>query len=264
MKRLLKKKSFRAGLILTLFMLTVIILGSFFSPYDPEYMDISLKFAGVSFKHIMGCDNFGRDIFSRVLYGCRTTLFVATGTVLIGCAGGVVLGALTGYFGGLFDTVVMRINDVIFAFPAVLIALVFASLFGNSESTMILALGIAFIPSFARMVRSEFIRNRFLDYVEAARLQGAGNARIIFSHILPNTWPVLLQSVIIGFNNAVLAEAGLSYLGIGVQPPKASLGRMLSEAQSYIRISPGYALFPGLVIILMVLGLGLMGRSSYE
>ena len=264
MKRLLKSKSFRAGLVITVIMVLVTVAGYFFSPYDPEYMDLSLKFAGVSPSHIMGCDNFGRDIFSRVLCGCRTTLLVATGTVLIGCVGGVIVGSLTGYFGGVFDTVIMRINDVIFAFPAVLIALVFASLFGNGETTMILALGIAFIPSFARMVRSEFIRNRSLDYVESARLQGAGNVRIIFAHILPNAWPVLLQSVIIGFNNAVLAEAGLSYLGIGVQPPKASLGRMLSDAQSYIRISPGYALFPGLVIILMVLGLGLMGRSSYE
>ena len=264
MKRLLKSKSFVAGLVITVIVLLVTIAGTLFPPYDPEQMDISLKFAGVSLQHIMGCDNFGRDIFSRVLYGCRTTLLVALGTVSIGCAGGVLVGSLTGYFGGTFDTMIMRINDVIFAFPAVLIALVSASLFGSGEATMVLALGIAFIPSFARMVRTEFIRNRSLDYVETARLQGADNIRIIFFHIFPNTLPVLLQSVIIGFNNAVLAEAGLSYLGIGVQPPKASLGRMLSEAQSYIRISPGYALFPGIVIILMVLGLGLMGRASYE
>ncbi|MCR5302931.1 MAG: ABC transporter permease [Lachnospiraceae bacterium] len=264
MKKLMKNKSFRAGLVITGVMVFLAIAGPFITPWDPEEMNRGLKFSGVSLSHIMGCDNFGRDIFSRVLYGLRTTMIVAVGTVFIGCAGGVIIGSLTGYFGGIFDTVVMRINDVLFAFPAVLIALVFVSLFGSSDVILIVALGVAFIPSFARMVRSEFLRNRSLDYVAAARLQGAGNFRIIFFHILPNAWPVLLQSVIIGFNNAVLAEAGMSFLGIGVQPPAASLGRMLSEAQSYIRVAPGYALFPGLVIILMVLGLGLMSRASYE
>jgi len=251
-------KNLIIGGILTGFMLFLILLGCFWTPYDPEQMDASAKLAGVSFRHLCGGDNFGRDVFSRILVGSRTTFAVACGTVALGVGGGMVLGAFTGYFGGWVDEVLMRINDVIFAFPSILLALVVISLLGGGKYQVVLALGIAFIPSFARIVRGEFIRCKSMDYVESARLMGAGHLRIMFVHILPNTVPVLLSSVMIGFNNAVLAEAGMSYLGIGVQPPDASLGRMLSEAQSYIFSAPGYALFPGLAIILLVLGFSLL------
>ena len=152
----------------------------------------------------------------------------------------------------------MRVNDVVFAFPSILLALVFVSIFGTGKYNVIGALGIAFIPSFARIVRGEFIKYREMDYVKSARLAGVPEFRIIFVHILPNAMPVLLSSIMIGFNNAVLAEAGMSYLGIGVQPPSASLGSMLSESQTYLFSAPWYALFPGLMIILMVLGLSLL------
>jgi len=152
----------------------------------------------------------------------------------------------------------LRINDVVFAFPSILLALVFVSIFGTGKYNVIGALGIAFIPSFARIVRGEFIKYREMDYVKSARLAGVPEFRIIFVHILPNAMPVLLSSIMIGFNNAVLAEAGMSYLGIGVQPPSASLGSMLSESQTYLFSAPWYALFPGLMIILMVLGLSLL------
>ena len=138
------------------------------------------------------------------------------------------------------------------------------SLLGPSSFNVTIALGIAFIPSFARIVRSEYKKQAALDYVQSAKLMGAGDMRIIFVHILPNILPVLMSSVMIGFNNAVLAEAGLSYLGIGVQPPNASLGRMLSEAQSYIFTAPWYALFPGLMIIIMVLGFSLLSEGISE
>lgn len=155
----------------------------------------------------------------------------------------------------------MRINDVVFAFPSILLALVFISLLGPGKGNVIISLGIAFIPSFARIVRSEFIRCKNMDYVKLARLAGAGHLRIMFVHILPNTLKVLVPAVMIGFNNAVLAEAGMSYLGIGVQPPDASLGRMLSEAQTYIFSAPGFALFPGVFIVLMVLGFSLLAEG---
>lgn len=259
-KRVKKKRNYNLyiGGAITGILLLCILVGFFVTPYDPEAMDASNKLAGISLKHIMGCDNFGRDIFSRVLKGSGTTLVIAVITVLIGTVVGTVVGALCGYFGGILDEIIMRINDAIFAFPSVLLALVFISILGAGKINVIIALGIAFIPSFARIVRSEFIRQKNMDYVKSARLMGATHARIIFVHILPNTITVLLSSIMIGFNNAVLAEAGMSFLGIGVQPPDASLGRMLSEAQAYLFSAPGYAVFPGLVIILMVLGFSLL------
>lgn len=246
------------GGILTGLILLMIFIGIVAMPYDPEAMDATLKFAPISFKHPMGCDNFGRDIFSRVLQGTKMTLLIAAGTVCIGTFAGILIGAFTGYFGGWLDEVLMRLIDAVFAFPSILLALVMISLFGSGKWNVTLSLGIAFIPSFARIVRSEFMNQKNLDYVKSARLMGAGHLRIIFVHILPNILPVLISSVMIGFNNAVLAEAGMSYLGIGVQPPDASLGRMLSEAQTYLFSTPTYALFPGLVLILMVLGFSLL------
>lgn len=190
--------------------------------------------------------------------GAGTTFLVALGTVLIGTAFGVLIGAFTGYFGGTIDEILMRIIDAVFAFPSILLALVFISLLGTGTYQVVIALGIAFIPSFSRIVRSEFLKYKNMDYVKNARLQGASHLRIMFVHILPNTVSVLLSSIMIGFNNAVLAEAGMSFLGIGVQPPAPSLGRMLSEAQSFLFRVPNYALGPGCAIILMVLGFSLL------
>ncbi len=253
-----------AGTIITGSVLLLLLIGVFHTPYDTEAMDTANKFAGFSIRHLMGTDNFGRDVFSRVIRGGQTTLKIAMGTVLIGLLGGTVIGAVTGYFGGLVDEILMRINDTIFAFPSVLLALVIVSLFGSGTIHVIWALGIAFIPSFARMVRSEFLRYRDSDFISVARMQGAKSVRIMFLHIFPNTLPVLLSAVMIGFNNAVLAEAGLSYLGIGVQPPEPSLGRMLSEAQSYLATAPLMSAGPGLMIILMVLGFSLLGDGISE
>lgn len=257
----MKKKhslNFIIGGIITGIMMIMVIMGFFYTPYETTKMDSKNKLAAPSLQHIMGCDNFGRDIFSRVLEGLGNTFLIALATVAIGVTVGIIIGAFTGYFGGWIDEVLMRINDVIFAFPSILLALVFVSLFGTGKYNVVLALGIAFVPSFARIVRGEFIKYKNMDYVKSARLEGVGDLRIMFVHILPNTRTVLLSSIIIGFNNAVLAEAGMSYLGIGVQPPDASLGCMLSEAQSYLFSAPNYAIFPGLMIILLVLGLSLL------
>ena len=252
------QKNLILGMIITTVMLLMTFIGFFYTPYDPTVIQVENKLAGCSLEHIMGCDNFGRDIFSRVLQGLGNTFIIAVLTVTIGVLGGVLVGAFTGYFGGWLDEILMRANDVLFAFPSILLALVFVSIFGTGKYNVVLALGIAFIPSFARIVRSEFIKYKEMDYVKSARLAGAGHLRIMFVHILPNTTTVLLSSVMIGFNNAVLAEAGMSYLGIGVQPPDASLGSMLSDAQSYLFSAPNFAFFPGLMIILLVLGFSLI------
>lgn len=251
----------KAGFILTGFLTIFVVLGFFWTPYDPTAME-SQKFLAPSLQHLMGTDNFGRDIFSRVLKGAGTTFAIAVATVVIGAVLGTLVGALTGYFGGVVDDVLMRINDALTAFPSILLALVIISLLGPGKTyNVVLALGAVFVPSFARVTRTAFAGLRDVNYVKSARLMGASNARILWVHILPNIMNVLLPAVTIGFNNAVLAEASMSYLGIGVTPPDASLGYMLSEAQSMLTRAPWYALSTGLTIILLVFGVGLIGEG---
>jgi peptide/nickel transport system permease protein len=256
-----KNKNFTVGLVITGVMLLVILIGAFWTPYDPNAMDGSARMAAPSLRHWLGTDNFGRDIFSRVIQGAGATFVIAAATVAIGLTAGLVIGGLTGYYGGWVDEVLMRINDSITAFPSILLALVFIAIFGSGKYQIILALGILFVPSFARIVRTEVAKQKNLDYVQSARLMGAGDMRILFVHIMPNIVPTILSTVAIGFNNAVLAEASMSYLGVGVQPPDPSLGRMLNEAQSYLMSAPWYALSAGVAIILLVLGFGLLSEG---
>lgn len=261
-----KKKNFNfiVGMILVAFTMLLLIWGLLGSPYDPDAMDNSLKFARVSLSHLMGCDNFGRDIFSRVLEGVGNTFIVALGTVCIGTLAGILIGGSCGYYGGIWDEVMMRIIDAIFSFPSIFLALIVICLIGPGKYQIIVALGIAFVPSFARIVRSEFMKQKNMDYVLSAKVMGAGDLRIMFLHILPNVLPVIVSSVMIGFNNAVIAEAGLSYLGIGVQPPDASLGAMLSEAQSYLYNAPSMAIFPGVIMVIMILGFGMLAEGMKQ
>ena len=251
----------RAGLLLTALLFVLILLGHFWTPYDPAAMSGGEKLLGPSLRHLMGTDNFGRDIFSRVLRGAGTTLLIALCTVAIGAVCGIAVGATTGYFGGRVDAVLMRLNDAMTAFPSMLLALVLISLLGSGKYKVILALGIVFIPSFARVTRSAYAALRDANYIKSARLMGAGSARILFVHLLPNILQVLLPALTIGFNNAVLAEASMSYLGIGVTPPDASLGYMLSDAQSMIASAPWYAVGTGTVIVLLIFSVGLIGEG---
>jgi peptide/nickel transport system permease protein len=259
----MKKKniSLYVGLALAGLIALLVLAGAFWTPYEPTAMGVGAKFAAPSWQHIFGTDHFGRDIFSRVLKGAGTTVFISLCTVAIGAMVGAAIGGLTGYFGGWVDDVLMRVNDAMTAFPSILLALVLISLLGPGKYKVILALGIVFIPSYARIVRSEIARQREKNYVASARLMGAGHLRILLRHILPNTWSVLLPALVIGFNNAVLAEASMSYLGIGVLPPDTSLGYMLSESQSYLGKAPWYALSTGLVIVVLILGFSLLGEG---
>lgn len=259
-----RNRFFYAGLIITGILLLLVLVGVVYTPYDPTAMNAQEKLQGASFRHLMGTDNMGRDIFSRVLYGSRITLLIATGTVALGAIAGILIGAFTGYYGGRLDEVLMRVMDALFAFPSILLALVFVSLFGTGTWQVMLALGVAFIPSFSRIVRSEFLRCKNADYVKSAKLQGASSLRIMFWHIMPNCKNVILSAILIGFNNAVLAEAGLSFLGIGAQPPYASLGKMLSDAQQYMMTLPVYVLGPGLMIFSMVIGFSFLGEGVRE
>lgn len=254
----------RAGLCIALCMAALALMGYVWTPCDPELIVSGEKFLPPSVHHLLGTDNFGRDIFSRVMVGVGTTFFIAVCTVLLGGAVGTAIGALCGYFGGAADRVLMRLNDALAAFPTILLSLVFLAVLGRGTYNVILALGVAFIPGFARVMRAEFARHREMNYVRSARLMGARHLRIIFRHILPNTWGVLLPAVMIGFNNAVLAEASMSYLGIGVAPPAVSLGYMLKEAQNYMLRAPWYVLGVGGAVVLLILGVSMLGDSLEE
>ena len=249
------------GLGLTGFFLLVAIVGQFWTPYSTTRMDAMSVNLAPCLSHPLGTDNFGRDILSRVMSGSGMTFAVAACTVLAGALIGTVVGAFTGYFGGWLDEIIMRINDILLSFPSILLALIFISFLGPGTLNVILALGILFIPGFARIVRSEMIRCKELDFVKSARVMGVGPVRIIFAHILPNTKVSMLTAAAIGFNNAVLSEASMSYLGLGVEPPLPSLGRMLSEAQSYLFNTPWYAIAPGVAIILIILGFSMISEG---
>lgn len=248
------------GIVLVSLAMLLVVIGIFYTPYDPNAMNAAMKNKAPSLSHLFGTDYMGRDILSRVMEGARTTFFVGITTVAIGAVFGSIIGAVTGYFGGIVDEIIMRINDGLASFPSILLALVFVSIIGPGKYNIIIALGILFIPSFARVMRSEFIKQKQMDYVKNAKLMGAGHVRIMFLHILPNTRTILMSTITIGFNNAILAEAGMSYLSLGVQPPDASLGRMLSEAQGYLLNAPWFALFPGIMIVITVLGFGLLNE----
>ena len=250
------------GCTLTAITVSIIIVGFFWTPFDPDTMSATEKSIGPSLKHLLGTDNFGRDILSRVMEGAGTTLSIAFFAVSIGATFGTIIGGLTGYFGGVADEIVMRINDAVTAFPSILLALVVVSITGSGRTNIILVLGILFIPSFARVIRGEFAKQRHMDYVKNAKLMGVRHTRIMFVHILPNIAPVLLSSVAIGFNNAVLAEASLSYVGVGIKPTESvSLGRMLLEAQTYLFSAPWQALSAGCAISLLILGFALISEG---
>ena len=252
-----------AGWIITVFMAALVVVGYFWTPYSTTGMSRD-KFLSPCAGHLLGTDNLGRDLLSRIMEGAGSTFLIALCVVLIGGIVGTIIGCLTGYFGGMADAVLMRVCDAITAFPSILLALVLIAVFGSGKYRIILILGILFIPSFARVVRGEVAKQRNLNYVASAKLMGASDFRIIFLHILPNTFQVLFPILTIGFNNAVLAEASMSYLGIGVRPPDASLGRMLSESQAYLAKAPWYALCTGAAIVLMILGLSLVSEGIQQ
>lgn len=249
------------GSVIAAFLIAMALTGVIHPPYDPNGLDIVSRFAPPSFEHIFGTDNFGRDIFSRVLSGTGYSLLVALATVFIGAFFGMLTGLTAGYIGGIYDEIVMRLNDALTAFPGILFALVLFTAIGPGKYTIILALGVIFIPSFSRIIRSDTLRLREQEFVGSAKAFGASPYRIMFVHILPNTRVTLLSAVTVGFSNAILTESGMSYLGFGIQPPDPSLGRMLFEAQSYLFKAPWYAIFPGFVIVLAVIAFNLIGEG---
>jgi peptide/nickel transport system permease protein len=237
-----------------------VLLGLFWLPADPNRIGRN-TFAPPSLAHPMGTDWFGRDLLARVMVGGRTSLAVAVVAVALGGAVGTLLGGIGGYFGGVWDELGSRLSDFLLAFPAVLLALLLSVSLGPGLLGVTVAIACFNVPFFARQSRAGFLSLRGADYVLAARAMGTGHARVMARHILPNLASPLLVQTTVSLAAALLSEAALSYLGLGVQPPDPSWGRMLKEAQSYLALSPWPAVFPGLFLALGVLGLNLLGDA---
>ena len=263
LKKCLRNKNFILGSCMVGLMVLIMVVGFFYMPYDPDVMDTEHELQFFSAAHPLGTDQFGRDILSRIMEGTRVSFLVGALTVVFGLLVGGAVGAVAGYYGGKIDEVIMKLIDTQMAFPGVLLALMLIAVFGNSLQNLIFALGIMSIPRFARITRSGFIKYRDAEFIKAARSR-AGDGRIIFLHILPNIVPELIVTSSLGFAGAVMSEAGLSYLGLGIQPPTPSFGKMLSEAQAEILQAGWYVLVPAAAITLLVMGFNLIGDALQE
>jgi len=256
----LSNRSFMIGALLAATFLLAALVSLVWTPFDVADLAISEKLQRPSATYWFGTDHFGRDIFSMVMVGARTSIAVGVIAVGIGMLVGVPLGlAAASMRGGLLDEIIMRANDLIFAFPSLLIAILITAVFGPGAVNAIIAIGIFNIPVFARLSRGAALSLWTRDFLLAARVAGKNAARISLEHILPNITNLLIVQGTIQFSLGILAEAGLSYVGLGAQPPIPSWGRMLAESQTMISFAPHVALFPGLAIVLTVLGLNLMG-----
>jgi peptide/nickel transport system permease protein len=252
-------RSLALGAVLTAGLLLTALISLFYTPDDPLAMNINDRLQGPSALHWFGTDAYGRDLLSRIMRGATVSMTVGFIAVGIGLGVGVALGIVASCAGGGADEVLMRAMDAISGFPAILLALLITVGFGPGILTSMVAIGIVNIPVFARLVRANFLVLRERDFVAAARAVGASEGQVIWHHLLPNAASPLLVQATISFPNAILAEAGLSYLGLGMQPPYPSWGFMLKEAQPFLRLAPTYAIFPGAAIALAVLGCNLLG-----
>ncbi|TIP26582.1 MAG: ABC transporter permease [Mesorhizobium sp.] len=252
-------RSFLTGFVITALVAAVAIVSFFWTPFDVTRLIIADKTQAPSPVHWFGTDHFGRDIFSMIMVGARNSIAVALVAVGIGMGVGVPLGALAAARGGVIDEAVMRLNDLVFAFPALLSAIMITAIFGPGALNAIIAIGIFNIPVFARVARAGALAIWPREFILAARAAGKGKALITMEHVLPNIVTLLLVQGTIQFALAVLAEAGLSYVGLGTQPPMPSWGRMLFDAQTRMVAAPWMAIFPGMAIVVTVLGLNLLG-----
>lgn len=258
-RRLLRHRVGMFGATLVTILLLIGIFGPYVAPYDPNHIDFSVRFAPPSLEHPMGADDFGRDILSRVMYGARVSLQVGIISVGIAATVGTLLGMIAGYTGRIVDEVIMRAMDILFAFPAILLAIAILAALGKGVVNAMIAIGIVYTPIFARIARGSVLTVRKEEFVEAARAMGATDTRILFRHIFPNTLAPLIVETTLSLAFAILAEAALSFFGLGTQPPDPSWGRMLSEGQGYFRQSIWLAVFPGLAIMMTVMGFNFLG-----
>lgn len=246
---------YSVGIVLLAFVVLTFIVSLFATPYSPDATDAASKLLAPCPAHPFGTDNFGRDVLSRVMSASKYTIFISVAGVAISLILGTVSGIPAGYFGGLADRGIMLLGNSIMCFPGILLALVAVAVFGASVTNVIWALGLVFAPTFARVCRVGTMEIKELDYITHARVMGVKPLRIMTLHIFPNLVPQILPATVIGLANMTLFESGMSYLGLGVQPPDASFGKMLSDAQAYIRVAPWLIIFPAMMLVFYILGL---------
>jgi peptide/nickel transport system permease protein len=247
------------GLCLFVLIIIFAIGADWISPYDPLEQNLSQQFQNPSMEHFLGTDRYGRDVFSRIIYGARISLEVGIISVGIGSMCGIFLGLVSGYYGGFLDMFIMRIIDMMLCFPSILLALAVVAILGSGIHNVMVAIGISNIPSFARLVRGSVLSIKEEDYVKAARSLGASDTRIIFKHVLPNCISSVIVLATLSLADAIIWEAALSFLGLGVQPPYPSWGNILSDGREYLRCYPWITTSSGFAIFITVLGINLLG-----
>ena len=263
-KRLLRNFAFTAGLLLTVAMVMMALAAPLLSPFDPNVQDTSRRLEAPSHQHLLGLDDLGRDVLSRIIWGARVSLRVGFSVVLIASLIGIALGAMAGYFGGWTDTIIMRITDILLAFPGILLAIALVAVLGPSINNVILALATIGWVGYARLVRGQVLKVREMEYVTAAKALGAKSPRVIVRHVLPNVINPVIVMATLGLAGAILAEASLSFLGLGVQPPTPSWGAMLTAGRRYLGLANHLAIFPGAAIMAAVMGLNFLGDGLID
>lgn len=247
------------GLLIVLGCILIALITPWVAPFDPYTPDFNSILAKPGAKHILGTDELGRDIFSRILYGSRISLMVGLVTVALAALVGVPLGLIAGYYGGTLDNIVMRVIDVLMAFPSILLAIVIVSILGPNLRNAVIAVSVFTVPAFARLARGEVLSIKNQEYIEAAKAMGANDAWIILWHILPNIISPLIVWSTLNVSSAILTAAGLGFLGLGAQPPSPEWGTMLAKGREYLLVAPHLTTYTGLAILVLALGLNLMG-----
>jgi peptide/nickel transport system permease protein len=249
----------RIGASIVLMTVLAALAGPWLVPYDPSTQDLPVRLAGPSLAHPFGLDELGRDVLARILSGARISLLVGLVVVSVSAIVGLVLGSVAGYFGGVIDDTISRVTDVLLAFPGILLAIALVAVLGPNLVNVVLALSVIGWVTYARLVRGQVLRTRELEFVQSARAVGAGTARILWRHVVPSTIPALLVQGTLGMAAAILSEASLSFLGLGVQPPTPSWGTMINGGRAHLLDAPHLTVFPGMAIALLVLGFNFLG-----
>jgi ABC-type dipeptide/oligopeptide/nickel transport system permease subunit len=269
-KQFKKNKSALIGLYVVIMLISLAVFAPFLAPFDPLIQNLDDRLIppawniGGSLTHLLGTDDFGRDMLSRIIYGARISLMIGLISVSISLVFGTLMGALAGYFGGLVDTLIMRIVDIMLSIPAILLAIVIVSILGPDLFNAMIAIGIVGIPTFARIVRGSVLAEKEKEYVIASRINGSSNARLITKVILPNCLTPLIVQSTMGFAGAVLEAAGLSFLGLGAQPPSPEWGAMLGDSLQFITTASWMILYPGIAIFLTVMSFNLVGDGLMD